>query len=154
MRPPPAAGAQPAKDRRLATETRARPGPSRLPAWPFPALLVLACASPPPREAADDRGLVLALGEEVYLENCARCHGESGRGDGPEGRELRPPPRDLVTGHFEYKSTPGTDPPTDEDLERTLIRGVLDEGMPSFAMLAPEERRAVIQYIRSLAARR
>lgn len=154
MRPSSAAAAQPPRDRGRATDARVRRGPARLPAWPFPALLVLACASPPPRETTDDRGLVLALGEEVYLEHCARCHGESGRGDGPEGRELRPPPRDLVTGHFEYKSTPGADPPTDEDLERTLIRGVLDEGMPSFAVLAPEERRAVIQYIRSLAARR
>ena len=30
----------------------------------------------------------VALGEELYRANCARCHGEEGRGDGPEAADL------------------------------------------------------------------
>lgn len=114
------------------------------------ALLLGACSTSPP-ELGDDHESTLALGEEVYEAHCARCHGVDGRGDGPDGLGLRFRPLDFVAGVYEYKSTPGDELPTDDDLERTLVRGVLAEGMPAFAMLTPAERRAVIQYIKSLA---
>ena len=34
-------------------------------------------------------------GSELYRTHCAMCHGERGRGDGPAGRGLAPPPADL-----------------------------------------------------------
>ncbi len=43
-------------------------------------------ASPKDMEAA--RGL--------YKENCAECHGDSGKGDGPKGRKLFTGPSDLT----------------------------------------------------------
>ncbi|NQV22501.1 MAG: c-type cytochrome [Rhodospirillales bacterium] len=35
---------------------------------------------------------VILQGGELFKENCARCHGVRGRGDGKEGLSLRPPP--------------------------------------------------------------
>jgi mono/diheme cytochrome c family protein len=62
--------------------------------------------------AASARALVLLLalplaaaaepdGRAIYLEQCAPCHGASGRGDGPEARYFVPPPRDLRGGVLE-----------------------------------------------------
>ncbi len=38
----------------------------------------------------------LAIGERVYGETCATCHGVQGRGDGPTGAGLDPPPANLI----------------------------------------------------------
>lgn len=38
----------------------------------------------------------LAIGLEKYHQTCETCHGESGRGDGPGGVALDPPPADLI----------------------------------------------------------
>lgn len=35
-------------------------------------------------------------GAAVYSENCASCHGPTGRGDGEAGRDLSPPPGNLA----------------------------------------------------------
>ncbi len=35
-------------------------------------------------------------GASVYQQNCASCHGATGEGDGPAGRDLRPPPANLA----------------------------------------------------------
>jgi mono/diheme cytochrome c family protein len=37
-------------------------------------------------------------GRQLYLEDCARCHGVEGRGDGPDAPFFSPQPRDLTTG--------------------------------------------------------
>lgn len=37
-----------------------------------------------------------AKGKEVYSTNCASCHGEMGKGDGPAGASLDPHPGNLV----------------------------------------------------------
>lgn len=36
-----------------------------------------------------------ARGEPIYRKYCAACHGDTGKGDGPAGKRLRPPPYDL-----------------------------------------------------------
>lgn len=35
-------------------------------------------------------------GKALYAQNCAACHGASGRGDGPMARAMAKPPRDLT----------------------------------------------------------
>src|SRR5437899_2150357 len=80
----------------------------------------------------------------VYNHACAWCHGKAGRGDGPAAfsinKYLSPRPRDLTRGRFELRSTPSGELPTDEDLLRTLERGIPGY-MPSFRGLTAGERR-------------
>ena len=37
-----------------------------------------------------------ATGREIFQHYCAPCHGEAGRGDGPNAKALSPPPTDLT----------------------------------------------------------
>ncbi len=43
----------------------------------------------------------IARGQELFLQNCTQCHGESGRGDGPLAPTLRLPPANLYD-HVPY----------------------------------------------------
>ena len=68
-----------------------------LPAW-------LAAETPwiaPPAEAARENpreatGDSIARGREIFLADCAPCHGEGGRGDGEMADVLPEPPQDLI----------------------------------------------------------
>lgn len=91
------------------------------------------------------RGLFRAL--------CARCHGITGNGAGPQAAQLNPYPRDYRRGIFKFKRTPTTLPPTDTDLHNVLARGVPGTAMPSFRALGEYEREALVQYVRYLSIR-
>lgn len=80
---------------------------------------------------------------EVYERHCASCHGVTGAGDGPAGAKLHPLPRDFTRGAFKLRSTPTGEPPTPDDLVRTVWRGVAGTAMPSFRGLltGPELQR-------------
>ncbi|MBF2054323.1 MAG: cytochrome c [Candidatus Sericytochromatia bacterium] len=41
-------------------------------------------------------------GKKIYAQNCAACHGKTGKADGPTGKALKPPPRDFSKGDFKY----------------------------------------------------
>jgi mono/diheme cytochrome c family protein len=38
----------------------------------------------------------LAVGRDLYMQNCAPCHGETGRGDGVASPNLEPKPKDFT----------------------------------------------------------
>lgn len=38
----------------------------------------------------------LRRGRRLYEQHCASCHGDTGRGDGPAGEHLEPPPANLA----------------------------------------------------------
>jgi putative copper resistance protein D len=84
-------------------------------------------------------------GAAVYAENCALCHGATGRGDGPAATRLPIRPADLTEAHL-FAHSPG-------DLFWWVSHG-MDEGvMPGFAgVLNPNQRWDVINFIRARAA--
>jgi high-affinity iron transporter len=79
----------------------------------------------------------------IYADRCAFCHGLSGRGDGPAGAALEPPPRDLTSADY-WKST---DPAT--------IENVITNGKPGSAMVAfkgtlsPAEIDALVDHLKT-----
>ena len=89
----------------------------------------------------------------LYREHCAHCHGITGDGAGPTASFLNPYPRDFRLGKFKFKSTELFKPPTDEDIKRTLHRGISGTAMPSFALLPDEELDALVDYVKYLSIR-
>ncbi len=87
----------------------------------------------------------------VYNHACAWCHGKDGRGDGPAAfsinKYLSPRPRDFTRGRFKLRSTPSGQLPTDDDLLRTLERGIPGY-MPSFRGLTAGERRLAVTAVK------
>jgi mono/diheme cytochrome c family protein len=83
-------------------------------------------------------------GREVYRANCSSCHGDNGSGDGPAGAVLVPRPRNL---HAMEGWTNGAKVST---IYRTLQEGIVRNGMPSFSYLSPQDRFALVHFVRSL----
>jgi len=67
----------------------------------------------------------LARGAEVYQQQCASCHGLAGRGDGPQGLGLTPPPAALTDGVRLTDVSP-------LDYYRRITIGVAGTAMPAF----------------------
>lgn len=92
----------------------------------------------------------LKLGEAVYQESCARCHGPTGAGDGPDAKRMEPKPRALSEGIFKFRTTASGTPPTDLDLFHTLSTGLPGSRMPDFQRLPEETRWQLVYYVKSL----
>lgn len=91
------------------------------------------------------------LGQRVYAQRCAVCHGPDGRGNGPAAPSLAPRPRDFTQGQFKYKSTAAGQPPTDADLIRVVRDGLAASAMPYWRdILTDAEIRAVVDFVKSL----
>lgn len=113
----------------------------------------------PARRDIDDPGLA-ALGEhwfgpdDLFRVFCSSCHGTEGNGDGPaavflDGESL---PRHLRKGLYRVRSHPEL--PTDDDLLRTLTRGMPGTAMPGFPQLSEDDRVALVDYVKRLARQR
>ncbi len=90
------------------------------------------------------------LGARLFARHCAVCHGPDGRGNGPAAPSIFPRPRDFSSGMFKYKSTAAGEPPTDEDLLRTIRDGLQASAMPYFAdLLSADELNAVVGQVKS-----
>ncbi|HXF94480.1 MAG TPA: cytochrome c/FTR1 family iron permease [Gemmatimonadales bacterium] len=87
----------------------------------------------------------LERGSVVYREQCAACHGDAGRGDGPKAATLEgPPPADLTDATL----MAGTSP---VDVFRRVTIGVPGTAMPEFEeTLSREDRWAVTAYVMTL----
>ncbi len=79
-------------------------------------------------------------GIDLYQYRCAACHGEEGLGDGVAAERMYPRPRDFSLGLFKYKTTPGTLPPSDEDLFNTIKHGLTATAMPGWDSLIPDDQ--------------
>jgi cytochrome c oxidase cbb3-type subunit 2 len=69
------------------------------------------------------------------------------------GMMVRTKPRDFRAGIFKFRSTPTGSLPADEDLFRTISRGLRGTGMVAQDDLPEGERRAVIEYVKTLSER-
>jgi DMSO reductase family type II enzyme heme b subunit len=94
----------------------------------------------------------VSTGQAVYDQHCAACHGLNGEGNGPAAVWLYPKPRNFSAGLFKIKSTPADMLPTDEDLFRSVTRGLPGSSMPAFNYLSETQRREVVQYVKHLTA--
>jgi len=92
-------------------------------------------------------------GERVYLESCAACHGQRGDGKGPEANRLKTKPRDFTGGIYKFRSTPSGSLPLDEDIFRTISRGVRTTSMLAQLHLSEKERWAVTEYLKTFSKR-
>jgi mono/diheme cytochrome c family protein len=83
-----------------------------------------------------------SAGRELYLQECAACHGLSGRGDGAKVKELNVSPADLSRRALRNQS--------DGTLFWKISQG--KSPMPSFRLrFSEKERWRIVNYVRSLA---
>jgi mono/diheme cytochrome c family protein len=69
-----------------------------------------------------------AAGKEKFTMFCVTCHGETGKGDGPGGAGLQPPPRDFSTGDFKFDADGNGTPGEDSDLNLVITKGAAEFG--------------------------
>jgi high-affinity iron transporter len=88
----------------------------------------------------------LATGRKIYLENCALCHGESGRGDGPGSKTIspkQPPPANFTDPERMAGLTPFR-------VFNSATFGIEGTAMASFNALPEAQRWQVAFYVFSL----
>jgi len=79
----------------------------------------------------------------TYLEKCANCHGETGKGDGPEAMMYNPAPADLSRAHVRHM--------TDGEVFYQITEG--RKPMPAFKdQLTEEQCWQLVHYVRTFAA--
>lgn len=81
----------------------------------------------------------------IYAQECAACHGPKGKGDGPAGQVMEPPPAPFSTA-LKGKS--------DTWIESVITRGGpavgLSPGMPPHSNLSGSQVKDLTQYINGL----
>lgn len=91
-----------------------------------------------PRQAPD-----LRAAASEYATHCAVCHGAAGRGDGPAGKGLTPPPADLTdAARMGQLSVFG--------LYNTITLGIQGTGMTGFTALGEAQRWALAFHVSTL----
>ena len=102
------------------------------------ALLAAALALVPvaPARAGDTQ-----KGQALYAGRCLFCHGAGGKGDGPAGAALKPPPTNFTSADYWKTATIET------------MKNVISNGKPGTAMLAfksslsPEQLDDLVAYL-------
>ena len=72
---------------------------------------------------AEDPAELAEHGKELFGQNCATCHGASGKGDGPGAAALNPKPRNFTDTAYMEKLK-------DTDIRNTIKYGGSIKGMP------------------------
>ncbi len=94
------------------------------------------------------------LGKLYYHRFCIHCHGAQGKGDGSTAAYLSPSPRDLSLGLFKFRSTSSNTLPLDQDLIKTIKRGIPGSAMPAWDGVFEEDVvRALVEYIKLFSSR-
>ena len=107
------------------------------------------CAIPRTAGKAPVWDTMLAVGEgerfahkgaEVFVRNCAGCHGREGLGNGPAAVALTPAPRNLATALF-----------ADRSLSQSLWNGVSGSSMPSWSELPSGDLLGLVAFLKTIA---
>jgi mono/diheme cytochrome c family protein len=111
--------------------------------------VALAALALRPGVSAQPREREVKAGGALFQAQCAACHGEAGRGDGPSAAGFATKPTNLADGRI-------MNPLPDAFLVNVIRNGGpaegLSPGMPPFATNQSEEQtRQVIAFVRSLA---
>ena len=89
----------------------------------------------------------LALGAQIYAQNCTRCHGVSGKGDGELVQSGQ------VTGVPDFTDAKTSQNATPADWYEIVTNGRMDKLMPPWAdALSDDERWSVTNYVYSLSS--
>jgi len=86
---------------------------------------------------------LIEKGKQLFQTTCSTCHGAEGKGDGVAGAALNPKPRNFHLAEGWKNGRKVT------EIYNTLQVGILASGMPGFDYLAPADRIAIIQFIRT-----
>jgi mono/diheme cytochrome c family protein len=84
-------------------------------------------------------------GRELFKVNCTTCHGENGQGDGPSASMLNPKPRNFHSLNSWKNGSKVT------QIYKTLEEGIPGGGMAPYNYIPPEDRFALIHFIRTFA---
>ena len=82
-----------------------------------------------------------ALGQSLWLENCASCHGEQAQGDGVAAQWLEPQPKNLAVREYSRGM-----------LADVLWNGVHGSAMPAWRDLSTDQRSALASAVQSYSA--
>jgi mono/diheme cytochrome c family protein len=86
---------------------------------------------------------VVSQGQEVFLGNCAQCHGPNANGDSELGRRMDPPAMNLTSAHVQHWS--------EGELFWIIQNGVRLTGMPSWkSSITAEDTWKLARYIHNL----
>ena len=125
-----------------------------LPPWQPAALALLLAVglAASCKSAAKQASSSPSEGALLYAENCAACHGESGRGDGPAARAVHVRPRDFRDEAFRYVSSLNG-APSKADIVQTIRDGRRFGEMPSHPRLTNRQVELVADYVLDLSRR-
>jgi mono/diheme cytochrome c family protein len=88
-------------------------------------------------------GELIAQGKALYQKNCTSCHGQTGKGDGPEVGTLSTKPTDLTDQSLMAQTSPSS-------LYQAISSGIAPD-MPAYTgTLDVNERWALTDYLRTL----
>lgn len=102
-------------------------------------------------QVLDSRGLTLAplvvpdreRARALFSENCTKCHGARGMGDGPQAAELKIKPRNLTDPEV-------ADALTTRRIFNALTDGVAESDMPRFDLLSVDDRWGIAVFVQTL----
>lgn len=91
---------------------------------------------------------MMARGRALFAKQCAICHGDQGDGQGKFAYLMNPRPRNFKQGKFKLTTTQNLIA-SDDDLLRTISRGMPGSAMPPWGHLPPADLRALVAFIRT-----
>lgn len=101
--------------------------------------------SPRPLENEDS----IRAGRLLYEMWCAACHGMKGDGNGEKAGDLQVKPRDFTFAIYKFRTTPTGALPTDEDIFKTVSRGLYGTSMLPWIQLTTHQRWQVVYYVKT-----